>query len=42
MLIQALKENELIYQDTYLESSHIHQLTVLFCFEHRNHDVLLI
>ena len=42
MVILAQKENEEdqahIYQDTYFESSQIHQLTIMYHFEHINHD----
>ena len=30
-----------IFQDTYFESSQIHQLTIMYHFEHTNHDILL-
>ena len=45
MLIWELKEilqdQAHIFQDTYLESSQIHQLTIMYRFEHTNHDILL-
>ena len=45
MLILVSKESELdqvhIFQDTYFESSKIHPLTIMYCFEHKNHDILL-
>ena len=45
MLIQALKkclQNQgHIFQGTYFESSHIHQLTIMYRFEHTNHDIFL-
>ena len=44
MLIKELKkilqDQVHINYDTYLESSQIHQLTIMYCFE-RNHDILL-
>ena len=30
-----------IFRDNYFESSQIHQLTVMYHFEHTNHDILL-
>ena len=45
MLIQELKEtlqNQAhIFQDTYFESFQIHLLTIMYNFEHTNHDILL-
>ena len=45
MLIQELKENDQdqvhTYQDTYSESSQIHQVTIMYCFEHTDHDIPL-
>ena len=29
------------FKCTYFESSQIHQLTTIYCFEHTNHDVRL-
>ena len=44
MLILVQQENEQgqvhIFQDIYFESSQIHLLTVMYCFEHTNHDIL--
>ena len=46
MLIQELKEILLdrahIFQDIYFKSSKIHLLTIIYHFEHTNHDILLI
>ena len=43
MLIQELKENEWgqvnVFQDIYFESSQMHLLTMMYCFEHANHDI---
>ena len=43
MLIQDLKENEWdkvhIFQAIYFENFQIHQLTIIHCFEHINHDI---
>ena len=45
MLIQELKENlqdqTHIFQDTYIQSSQIFELTKMYCFKHANHDILL-
>ena len=45
MLIQKLKEimqdQAHIFQDTYFETSQIHQLTIMYHFEHTNHDIIL-
>ena len=53
MLIQELKEilqdlagfcrilQAHIFQDTHFESSQIHSLTMMYRFEHTNHDILL-
>ena len=45
MLILMRKDNEQdqahIFQDTYFESFQIHQLTVVYHFEHIMHDNLL-
>ena len=45
MLIQELKEvlqdQAHIFRDTYFQISHIHQLTVMYRFEHVSHDILL-
>ena len=45
MLIQELKENlqdqAHIFQDTYIQSSQIFELTKMYCFKHANHDILL-
>ena len=30
-----------IFQDTYFESSQIHQLKIMYCFEHKNHEIHL-
>ena len=42
MLILVEKENEQVQAQngTYLESSQIHHLTVMYCFEHTDHDNL--
>ena len=44
MLILVWKENEQnqahIFQDTYFESSQIHESTIMYRFEPRNHDIL--
>ena len=43
MLILELKEifqdHVCIFQDRYFLSSQIHQLTIMYHFEHRNHDI---
>ena len=45
MLIQKQKEilqyQPHIFQDTYFESSQLDQLTIMYCFEHTNHVILL-
>ena len=45
MLTHKLKiffqDHTYIFQDTYLETSQTHQLTVMHGFEHKNHDVIL-
>ena len=45
MLIRELKEilqdQAHIFQDTYLYSSQIHQLTITYGLEHTNHDIFL-
>ena len=45
MLIKELKEimqdQAHIFQDTYFETSQIHQLTIMYHFEHTNHDIIL-
>ena len=45
MLIQVLKgilqDQAHIFQDTYLESSQIHLLTIMYRFEHKNYDIHL-
>ena len=45
MLIRGLKEilqdQAYIFQDTYFLSSQIHQLTIMYRFEHTNHDILI-
>ena len=45
MLILVQQENEQgrfhIFQDTYSEIFHIHQLTILYCYEHVNHEIFL-
>ena len=42
---QVVKDNEQnqahIFQGTYFESSQIHQLTIMYCFEHTDHDIHL-
>ena len=42
MLILVQKENEQdqahIFQETYFKSFQIHQLTIMYHFEHINHD----
>ena len=30
-----------IFQDTYVESFQIHQLTIMYHFEHTNYDIIL-
>ena len=46
MVIQELKKilegQAYIFQETYFESPQIHLLTTMYCFEHTNHDILLI
>ena len=46
MLILELKEILLdqvrIFQDTYFQSSQIHQLTIMYRFEHADYDIFLI
>ena len=46
MLIQELKEilqdQAHIFQDTYLESSQMHQVTILYHFEHVKQYILII
>ena len=45
MLIQEMKEilqgQGHIFQEIYFESSQIYQLTLMYCFEHTNNDILL-
>ena len=45
MLILVQQENEQgrfhIFQDTYSEIFQIHQLTILYCYEHVNHEIFL-
>ena len=43
MLIQELEleDQAHVFQETYLESFGIHLLTIMYCFEHRNHDIVL-
>ena len=46
LIILVQKENEQgqihIFQDTKFESYQVHQLTIMYCFGHTNHDILLI
>ena len=46
MLILVQKENEEdqihVFQDAYFGSSQIHQLTIMYRFEHANHHIQLI
>ena len=30
-----------IYLDTYFKNSQIHQVTMKYCFEHKNHEILI-
>ena len=44
MLILVSRENkqdQVVFQDTYLENCQIHQLTIMHHFEHTNHAILL-
>ena len=44
MLTLVQKENEqdqVIFQEIYFKSFQIHQLTIKYCFEHTNHDIVL-
>ena len=45
MLIQQLKEilqdQAHIFQGTYFKGYQIHQLTIMYRFEHTNHDIIL-
>ena len=45
MLILQLKEilqdQAYLYQDTYFKSPQIHLLTIMYRFEHTNHNILL-
>ena len=43
MLIQELEleDRAHVFQETYLESFGIHLLTKMYCFKHRNHDIVL-
>ena len=45
MLILELREilhyQPHIFQGTYFESAHIYLLTIMYCFEHISHDILL-
>ena len=43
MLIQELEleDQAHVFQETYLESFGIHLLTKMYCFKHRNHDIVL-
>ena len=38
---EILQDQVLIFQDTYFKSSQIHQLTIMYCFGHTNHDIYL-
>ena len=40
-LKQILKDQVHIVSGTYFESFQIHQLTIMYCFEHTNHDITL-
>ena len=46
MLILVQKENEEdqihVFQDAYFGSSQIHQLTIMYRFEHANHHIQFI
>ena len=36
------KRNQVhVFKDIYFKSSQIHQLTIIYCLEHTNHDILL-
>ena len=37
----VLQDQVYIFQDTYFESSQIPLLTIMYCFENTNHDILL-
>ena len=43
MLILVHKANEVdqvhMLQETYFESLQIHQVAIMYCFEHTNHDI---
>ena len=45
MFIQEMKgtlqDQAHIFQDAHFYSFQIHQLTIICCFEHTNHDILL-
>ena len=38
---EILQDQGHIFQETYFESSQIYQLTLMYCFEHTNNDILL-
>ena len=43
MLIKEILHDQVrIFQGTSFASSQIHQLTIMYCFEHTSHDILLI
>ena len=41
-LKEVLQDHFQLLQDTYFESFQIHQVTIKYRFDHRNHDILLI
>ena len=40
-LKKVLQDQAHIFQDTYFQVSQIHQLRIMYDFEHMNHDILL-
>ena len=38
---EILQDQGHIFQEIYFESSQIYQLTLMYCFEHINNDILL-
>ena len=38
---EILQDQGHIFQEIYFESSQIYQLTLMYCFEHTNNDILL-
>ena len=38
---EILQDQGHIFQETYFKSSQIYQLTLMYCFEHTNNDILL-